>query len=89
MCDEKKDGNVEAHKINYTIHFYHLVTDFYEFGWDIPLWNLSQVEIVRVLHCTRHEMCLGHKLGLTDMRVLDVEGCGVGGPIGQLQDFLG
>jgi sterol 24-C-methyltransferase len=70
--------------------FYHLVTDFYEWGWGQsfhfgPRWQgESFMESIK-----RAEYHLASSLGLKPgMRALDV-GCGVGGPMRNIASFSG
>ena len=91
--DEDAGGSLAARRAHYARmvnNYYHLVTDFYEFGWGQSFHFAPR-------HCgesliasiARHEFFLASRLGLRPgMRVLDV-GCGIGGPMRAIARFSG
>ncbi|GKZ34950.1 delta(24)-sterol C-methyltransferase [Aspergillus brasiliensis] len=68
--------------------FYHLATDFYEFGWckSLHFCRFSHDEAF-LQAIARHEHYLAYSIGIKEgMSVLDV-GCGLGGPAREIAQF--
>lgn len=92
--DGKTDKEAEERRLkDYktgTNNYYNLVTDFYEYGWGTLFHFSTYYKGEPFRQATaRHEHYLAHKMGITeDMTVLDV-GCGVGGPLREIQRFTG
>lgn len=68
--------------------FYHLATDFYEFGWckSLHFCRFSHEEDF-LQAIARHEHYLAYRIGIKEgMSVLDA-GCGLGGPAREIAKF--
>ena len=89
LCDADFERRKEGYR-SLAHHYYQLVTDFYEFGWD-PSFHFASRHRGESFKASllRYQRFLADRLSLkSGMHVLDM-GCGVGGPMGNLARYSG
>ncbi|GLA18817.1 S-adenosyl-L-methionine-dependent methyltransferase [Aspergillus welwitschiae] len=91
VLEEDRQGQEKRRQTEYATMvklFYHLATDFYEFGWckSLHFCRFSHEEDF-LQAIARHEHYLAYRIGIKEgMSVLDA-GCGLGGPAREIAKF--